>query len=52
MVEMVLKVVVYGFNNYWRSAQNRFDFVITVTIGESLLCKNGDSFTVLYVHSC
>jgi two pore calcium channel protein len=32
VVEMVLKVVVYGFNNYWRSAQNRFDFVITVTI--------------------
>lgn len=27
--------MVYGFNNYWRSAQNRFDFVITVTIGQS-----------------
>ena len=35
VVEMLLKVVVYGFHNYWRSAQNRFDFVITVTVGES-----------------
>lgn len=32
VVEMSLKVLVYGFNNYWRSAQNQFDFVITVTI--------------------
>jgi hypothetical protein len=35
VVEMVLKVVAYGFHNYWRSDQNRFDFVITVTVGES-----------------
>jgi hypothetical protein len=32
VVEMVLKVVAYGFHNYWRSDQNRFDFVITVTV--------------------
>jgi len=32
VVEMLLKVVVYGFHNYWRSSQNRFDFVITVTV--------------------
>jgi two pore calcium channel protein len=32
VVEMLLKVVVYGFHNYWRSAQNRFDFIITVTV--------------------
>lgn len=32
VVEMLLKVAVYGFHNYWRSAQNRFDFVITVTV--------------------
>ena len=37
MIEMALKVMVYGFNNYWRSAQNRFDFVITVTIGHPLV---------------
>ena len=37
MIEMALKVMVYGFNNYWRSAQNRFDFVITVTIGQPLV---------------
>lgn len=33
MLEMGLKVLVYGFHNYWRSAQNQFDFIITVTIG-------------------
>lgn len=32
VVEMGLKVLVYGFNNYWRSTQNQFDFIITVTI--------------------
>lgn len=32
VIEMSLKVLVYGFNNYWRSAQNQFDFIITVTI--------------------
>ncbi|KAG0562969.1 hypothetical protein KC19_9G186300 [Ceratodon purpureus] len=32
VVEMLLKVLVYGFNNYWRSLQNQFDFIITVTI--------------------
>ena len=33
VVEMILKVYSYGFENYWRDGQNRFDFVITVTIG-------------------
>jgi two pore calcium channel protein len=32
VVEMLLKVAVYGFQNYWRSLQNRFDFIITVTV--------------------
>ncbi|RYR43372.1 hypothetical protein Ahy_A08g039791 isoform K [Arachis hypogaea] len=26
---MALKVYAYGFENYWRDGQNRFDFVIT-----------------------
>jgi hypothetical protein len=33
VIEMILKVYSYGFENYWRDGQNRFDFVITVTIG-------------------
>ncbi|CAM6101096.1 unnamed protein product [Calypogeia fissa] len=38
LVELVLKVLVYGFNNYWRSGANRFDFFITwiIVIGETL----------------
>jgi hypothetical protein len=35
VVEMLLKVAVSGFHNYWRSTQNRFDFAIIVTIGKS-----------------
>ncbi|KAK2370612.1 two pore calcium channel protein [Trifolium repens] len=38
VIEMILKVYSYGFENYWRDGQNRFDFVITVTIaiGETI----------------
>lgn len=28
--EMLLKISVFGFNTYWRSGQNRFDFFVTV----------------------
>ncbi|XAR55507.1 hypothetical protein NMG60_11035590 [Bertholletia excelsa] len=37
VVEMVLKIYSYGFENYWRDGQNRFDFVITwvIVIGET-----------------
>ncbi|KAK1396260.1 Two pore calcium channel protein 1 [Heracleum sosnowskyi] len=31
-LEMVLKVYSYGFENYWKDGQNRFDFIITVVI--------------------
>ncbi|KAG6553595.1 hypothetical protein Mapa_004509 [Marchantia paleacea] len=45
LFELALKVLVYGFQNYWRSGQNRFDFVITwvIVIGETLavLLPNG-----------
>ncbi|XP_004487279.1 two pore calcium channel protein 1 isoform X2 [Cicer arietinum] len=38
VLEMILKVYSYGFENYWRDGQNRFDFVITViiVIGETI----------------
>ncbi|XP_024390296.1 two pore calcium channel protein 1 [Physcomitrium patens] len=32
VIEVGLKVLVYGFTNYWRSAQNQYDFIITVII--------------------
>ncbi|KAH1222591.1 Two pore calcium channel protein 1 [Glycine max] len=32
VIEMVLKIYAYGFENYWRDGQNRFDFIVTVTI--------------------
>ena len=32
-MEMALKIYAYGFENYWRDGQNRFDFVITLVIG-------------------
>ncbi|KAK4342344.1 hypothetical protein RND71_038160 [Anisodus tanguticus] len=32
VIEMALKVYTYGFGNYWRDGQNRFDFVITWVI--------------------
>jgi len=38
VVEMLLKIYAYGFENYWRDGQNRFDFIITVIIGNSLCC--------------
>ncbi|KAL3632292.1 mitochondrial thiamine pyrophosphate transporter [Castilleja foliolosa] len=37
VLEMALKVYSYGFLNYWRDDQNRFDFVLTwvIVIGET-----------------
>eukprot|EP00246_Nothoceros_aenigmaticus_P009161 TRINITY_DN244_c0_g1_i5.p1 TRINITY_DN244_c0_g1~~TRINITY_DN244_c0_g1_i5.p1 ORF type:complete len:306 (-),score=48.62 TRINITY_DN244_c0_g1_i5:112-996(-) len=32
VIEMLLKVSVYGFTTYWRDYQNRFDFVVTVVV--------------------
>lgn len=34
VLEVILKVYAYGFVNYWRDGQNRFDFVITWVIGK------------------
>ncbi|XP_057461389.1 two pore calcium channel protein 1A-like [Actinidia eriantha] len=48
VVEMVLKIYVYGFENYWRDGQNRFDFIITlvIVIGETatFVSPNGVPF--------
>ncbi|GMH12091.1 hypothetical protein Nepgr_013932 [Nepenthes gracilis] len=37
VLEMALKVYAYGFVNYWRDGQNRFDFIITwvIVVGET-----------------
>ncbi|XP_057487817.1 two pore calcium channel protein 1A-like [Actinidia eriantha] len=48
VVEMILKIYAYGFENYWRDGQNRFDFIITlvIVIGETatFVSPNGLSF--------
>ncbi|KAF7822985.1 two pore calcium channel protein 1 [Senna tora] len=38
VIEMALKVYAFGFENYWRDGQNRFDFMITwiIVIGETI----------------
>ncbi|CAI9280049.1 unnamed protein product [Lactuca saligna] len=38
VIEMALKVYAYGFENYWRDNQNRFDFIVTwfIVIGETI----------------
>nr|XP_043623765.1 two pore calcium channel protein 1A [Erigeron canadensis] len=37
VVEMALKVYTFGFENYWKDSQNRFDFIVTwvIVIGET-----------------
>lgn len=48
VLEMGLKIYAYGFMNYWRDGQNRFDFVITcvIVVGETatLVSPEGQSF--------
>ncbi|OWM78652.1 hypothetical protein CDL15_Pgr002823 [Punica granatum] len=48
VLEMALKVYSFGFENYWRDGQNRFDFVITliIVIGETItfISPNGLHF--------
>ncbi|RYQ97448.1 hypothetical protein Ahy_B08g093496 isoform H [Arachis hypogaea] len=47
VIEMALKVYAYGFENYWRDGQNRFDFVITwiIVIGETITFASPDDQT-------
>ncbi|KAH9744011.1 Two pore calcium channel protein 1 [Citrus sinensis] len=55
VLEMALKIYSYGFENYWRDGQNRFDFLVTwviddfytfAVIGETitLASPNGQTF--------
>ncbi|CAI0549728.1 unnamed protein product [Linum tenue] len=47
VLEMALKVYSYGFSNYWRDGQNRFDFLITlvIVIGETITFATPDGLT-------
>ncbi|EOX99429.1 Two-pore channel 1 [Theobroma cacao] len=44
VLEMALKVYAFGFENYWRDGQNRFDFLITwiIVIGETITFATPD----------
>ncbi|XVF01995.1 hypothetical protein REPUB_Repub04eG0138100 [Reevesia pubescens] len=44
VLEMALKVYSFGFENYWRDGQNRFDFLITwiIVIGETITFATPD----------
>ncbi|KAL3509378.1 hypothetical protein ACH5RR_028779 [Cinchona calisaya] len=49
VVEMLLKIYAYGFENYWRDGQNRFDFIVTlvIVIGETTTFVAPNSLTFL-----
>uniref|UniRef100_A0A2P2LHX0 Two pore calcium channel protein 1 n=1 Tax=Rhizophora mucronata TaxID=61149 RepID=A0A2P2LHX0_RHIMU len=49
VLEMALKVYTFGFSNYWRDGQNRFDFLITwvIVIGETLTFASPNGLTFL-----
>ncbi|XP_050101978.1 two pore calcium channel protein 1-like isoform X2 [Malus sylvestris] len=48
VLEMALKVYSFGFENYWRDGQNRFDFLVTwiIVIGETItfVAPEGQTF--------
>ncbi|PON49665.1 Parvalbumin [Parasponia andersonii] len=49
VLEMALKIYAYGFENYWRDGQNRFDFLITwiIVIGETITFASPQELTFL-----
>ncbi|XP_043805119.1 two pore calcium channel protein 1 isoform X2 [Manihot esculenta] len=49
VLEMALKVYSFGFENYWRDGQNRFDFLITwiIVIGETITFASPHGLTFL-----
>lgn len=49
VLEMALKVYSYGFENYWRDGQNRFDFLVTwvIVIGETITLASPNGLTFL-----
>ncbi|KDP24122.1 hypothetical protein JCGZ_25779 [Jatropha curcas] len=49
VLEMALKIYSFGFENYWRDGQNRFDFLITwvIVIGETITFASPHGLTFL-----
>ncbi|CAI9280053.1 unnamed protein product [Lactuca saligna] len=49
VIEMALKVYTYGFENYWKDSQNRFDFIVTwvIVIGETATFLSPKEFTFI-----
>ncbi|XP_071700865.1 two pore calcium channel protein 1A [Rutidosis leptorrhynchoides] len=49
VIEMALKIYTFGFENYWKDSQNRFDFVVTwvIVIGETATFVTPDSVTFI-----
>ncbi|KAK9922479.1 hypothetical protein M0R45_030941 [Rubus argutus] len=49
VLEMALKVYSFGFQNYWRDGQNKFDFLVTwiIVIGETLTFAAPEGLTFL-----
>ncbi|KAJ4823100.1 Two pore calcium channel protein 1A [Turnera subulata] len=49
VLEMALKVYSFGFANYWRDGQNRFDFLVTwiIVIGETITFASPDDSSFL-----
>ncbi|CAI9782265.1 unnamed protein product [Fraxinus pennsylvanica] len=49
VLEMALKIYAYGFENYWRDGQNRFDFIVTwvIVIGETTTFMSPHGLTFL-----
>ncbi|KAB1209932.1 Two pore calcium channel protein 1 [Morella rubra] len=49
VLEMALKIYAFGFENYWRDGQNRFDFLVTmiIVIGETLTFVSPEGLTFL-----
>ncbi|KAA8524388.1 hypothetical protein F0562_010820 [Nyssa sinensis] len=49
VLEMALKIFAYGFENYWRDGQNRFDFIITwvIVVGETTSFLSPRGLTLL-----
>lgn len=45
-MEMALKIYSYGFENYWRDGQNRFDFLVTWVIGKPFEAATSSFFFV------
>ncbi|KAJ8749227.1 hypothetical protein K2173_018703 [Erythroxylum novogranatense] len=49
VLEMALKIYSFGFLNYWRDGQNRFDFLVTwiIVIGETITFASPNGLTFL-----